>query len=458
MLSFEEIFERQKAYFATGRTRSFEWRKAQLSSLEALLRENEGAFYEALGMDFKKAAFEQYMEVHGPLATIANVLQNLQQWMEPETAEIPGGLAASGHQGKIFYEPYGVTLVIGPFNAPLILLFEPVIAALSAGNTVIAKPSEATSYTSELLLQLVPKYFEAEVFALVAGAKEAVIDLLALPFDFIAFTGSEKVGKIVMRAAAEHLTPVLLELGGQNCAVVDETANIEHAATQLAWGATAISGQWCVSPGYVFVHSSVAGKFVQACKTALLEMYGSDARSSPDYSRMKSPDDVRRIAQMTAGASVAYGGRFDVADCYIEPTIIYPARRDEPAMCGEIFGPVLPVLPYDDLQEVIQFISAKPKALAGYMFSNNAENVQTFLDGVSFGGGCVNNTNIHCWLGGLPFGGVGPSGIGKYFGKHSFTTFSNRKSMLLSPSEQLLKSLYPPYSPEKLGELGSLLS
>jgi aldehyde dehydrogenase (NAD+) len=451
-------FNAQRQYFESNLTKSLAWRLDQLTRLETLLRENETSLYAALASDFKKAAFEQHMEVHGPLATIANVKANLTKWIEPEEVEIPSGLTIEGHKGLVTFEPYGVTLVISPFNAPLILLFEPVIAALSAGNTVIAKPSDATVHTCSLLMELIPRYFAPEVFSAFAGGKETVTELLGLPFDFIAFTGSTSVGKVVMRAAAENLTPVLLELGGQNCAVVDETANIENAATQLTWGATAISGQWCVSPGYAFVHRSVADQFVESCKKTLTSMYGKDATKSPDYSRMSSAGDVLRVARMIEGTSIVYGGKYDADAGYFEPTLIYPVAPSDPVLETEVFGPVLPIIPYDDLSEVIRFARSKSKGLAGYIFSTNEANIKAFLDAVSFGGGCVNNTNIHCWLGGLPFGGVGHSGLGKYLGKQSFLTFSNKKSLLVSPSDSLIKSLYPPYTFEKMAELGKILS
>jgi aldehyde dehydrogenase (NAD+) len=453
----DAAFSAQKRYFEQNYSKPIAWRLEQLSKLEALLRDNETALFEALGRDFKKSQFEQYMEVHGPLATIANVKKNLEKWMEPTPVEIPAGLVQTGHRGLITYEPYGVTLVIAPFNAPLILLFEPVIAALSAGNTVIGKPSEATEHTSRLLEGLIRRYFDPQVFAVFSGGKETVAEMLALPFDFIAFTGSPAVGRVVMRAAAEHLTPLLLELGGQNCAIVDETANVNSAAMQLAWGATAISGQWCVSPGYAFVHRSIAEEFVAACRQALVSMYGQDASLSPHYSRMRAPADVLRVARMIEGANLAHGGGYDVGACYIEPTLIYPASPNDAVMQEEIFGPVLPILPYDDLEEVIAYARSKPKALAGYVFSTSQKNIDAFLNSVSFGGGCVNNTNIHCWLGGLPFGGVGSSGMGKYFGKHSFLTFSNQKSMLVSPPDRIIDSLYPPYDAAKLAELGRTL-
>lgn len=457
MSRIQSAFAAQQRYFAQNHTRSLEWRLKQLSQLEQLLLDNEQDLYAALERDFKTAGFEQYMEVHGPLASIANVKAHLSEWMAPETVELPEGLARAGHRGVVRHEPYGVTLVIAPFNAPLILMFEPVIAALAAGNTVIGKPSEATEHTSRLLMQLIPRYFDSQVFTAFEGAKETVSALLELPFDFIAFTGSATVGKVVMRAAAENLTPLLLELGGQNCAIVDETAHLENAATQLTWGATAISGQWCVSPGYVFVHRSVAEDFVAACKQALRTMYGSDARLSPDYSRMKSGRDVQRIAAMIDGAPVVYGGSYEVDSGYVEPTLIYPAQTDDAVMQEEIFGPVLPILPYDSLDEAIAYARSRSKALAGYIFSNDQTHIDRFLDAVSFGGGCVNNTNIHCWLGALPFGGVGASGFGRYFGKHSFVTFSNRKSLLVSPSEQLIAPLYPPYDTQKLAALGEVL-
>jgi aldehyde dehydrogenase (NAD+) len=458
MNQFMQIFDNQKAYFSTDVTKSYEWRIDQLNRLERLLRENEDVLCTALYKDFKTVYFEQTFEIVALLGTIASVRSQLKVWMQPEETELKQALKNSGHKGFIYREPYGVALIIGPFNAPLILTFEPAIAALSAGNTCILKPSEATSNTTDLLMELIPVYFEPEAVAIIKGDKEAMSELLKLAFDFIFFTGSIKVGKIIMKAAAENLTPVLLELGGQNATIVDETANLTDAAEKIAWGFTAMGGQWCVSPGYVYVHESVADAFIAACTSALIKMYGEDAAQSKNLSKIISEKDVDRIINMTGSEKIVYGGRLNKADRYIEPTIVYPAEWTDKIMEGEIFGPVLPVLRYNNLKEMTDIIKTKPKGLAAYIFSRNQANIDGILNSISFGGGCINQSNIQSWLETMPFGGVGTSGMGRYYGKHGFDSLSNPRNILFSDPDVIIDSILPPYNAEKISILKNLFA
>src|SRR5271169_1320750 len=284
----EELFRKQKAYFDTDATKTYEWRVDQLDRLVRMLKENYERFADASRSDFKTASQENVFEVSASIATSEFAKSQLREWMKPVEAPLPQFLAKSGHKGMVYREPYGVTLIICPFNGPLLLSLRPAVAALSAGNPCILKLSEALLATDELLLELIPKYFEPESMTAVVGAKDIVTNLLTLPFDFIFLTGSVGVGKVVMRAAAEHLTPVLLELGGQNPAIVDETANLPDAAKKIVWGKMAWGGQWCTSPGYAVVHESVAEKFVAESIKALKEMYGENPHKSPDYSRIVS--------------------------------------------------------------------------------------------------------------------------------------------------------------------------
>lgn len=456
--NIKEIFQQQKAYFSTDISKSYEWRIDQLNRLERLLKENEKELCAALANDFKTVFYEQTFEILALLGTIAQVKSQLHSWMLPEPTELKQALTDSGHRGYIYREPYGVTLIIGPFNAPLILTLEPAIAALSAGNTCILKPSESTSSVTALLLQLVPLYFDSLAVSIFKGGKELVSELLELPFDFIFFTGSIKVGKIIMKAAAEHLTPVILELGGQNATIVDETANLEDAAEKICWGFTAMGGQWCVSPGYVYVHDSIAHDFIIACKRALINMYGEDALLSSNLSKIISVDEVARIIDMVGTERIVYGGRYNLKERYIEPTLVYPAVWTDKIMEREIFGPVLPVLRYANLQEVVAVIKTKPKGLAAYIFSRNQANIDYLLTSISFGGGCINQANIQSWLETMPFGGVGTSGIGRYYGKHGFNSLSNPRNILFCDADVNIESIHPPYTEEKLGVLKSLFS
>src|SRR6266849_5764792 len=307
----EELFRKQKAYFDTDATKAYEWRVDQLDRLVRMLKENYERFADASRRDFKTAAQENAFEVSASIATSEFAKSQLKEWMKSVEAPLPKFLAASGHKGMVYREPYGVTLIICPFNGPLLLSLRPAVGALSAGNPCILKLSEALLATDELLLELIPKYFEPEALSAVVGGEEVVTKLLTFPFDFIFLTGSVGVGKVVMRAAAEHLTPVLLELGGQNPAIVDETANIPDAAKKVVWGAMAWGGQWCTSPGYAVAHESVAETFVAECNRAVVALYGADPKTNSDYSRVISAAAVERLASLIDPKKVVYGGKFD---------------------------------------------------------------------------------------------------------------------------------------------------
>lgn len=442
---YQAMFDTQREHFFTDATKSYDWRIDQLDRMERMLLDNKSAFCAALYEDFGKPPFEQLFEITVPTGVIDYYRRNLRDLMAPQQVAIPPGLEATGNRGVIYKEPYGVTLVIGPFNAPILLLLDPAIAALAAGNTVILKPANTTPATAALFQKLVPHYFDSENVAVVTGGRDEISALLELPFDFIFFTGSSAVGKVVMRAAAEHLTPVLLELGGQNPAIVDATANLDMAADRIAWGHNAISGQWCIAPGYVCVHEGVADAFLDKLKASIRTMYGDDPSKSPDFARMISEHDTERVASYILPEKVVLGGRIDVKARYIEPTVLYPSDWNDPALQQEVFGPVLPVLSYRDLKATLDTIKRRPKPLAAYIFSKDQQTIDDVLGSLSFGGGCVNQTNLHCWIDSLPFGGVGNSGMGKYYGKAGFDALSNTKAMLIgNPDEPL--DVFPPYA------------
>lgn len=442
---YQALLDRPRAYFFSEATKSMAWRLDQLDRMERMLRENQQAFCEALYQDFRKPPFEQLFEITVPLGVIKYYRDHLAELMAPQAVPIPAGLEATGNRGVILKEPYGVTLVIGPFNAPILLLLDPAIAALAAGNTVVLKPANTTPTVAGLFQELVPRYFAPEAVSVVTGGRDQITALLELPFDFIFFTGSSAVGKVVMKAAAEHLTPVVLELGGQNPTIVDATANLDIAVDRIAWGHNAISGQWCIAPGYVYVHRSIADDFIARLKRSLVAMYGPDPKESPDLARMISEHDAQRVASYILPDKVVHGGRYDIPARYVEPTVLYPSSWDDPALQQEIFGPVLPVIPYDDLENVVETIKRKPKSLAAYIFSKDQRAVDYFLSHVSFGGGCVNQTNLHCWIDSLPFGGVGYAGMGKYYGKAGFDALSNTKALLIGNPDAVL-DVFPPYA------------
>jgi len=450
---FQDLFDRQRSYFAADATKSYEWRVDQLDRLIHMLKENFERFSEASKRDFKTALSERVFEVAASIGSIEAIKAQLAGWMEPTEAPIPKFLAATGHKGMVYREPYGVTLVICPFNGPLTLSLRPAAAALSAGNPVMLKLAEQTSATNAVLLELVPKYFDPAALTALTVDRERMTAILKLPFDFIFLTGSVGAGKAVMRAAAEHLTPVLLELGGQNPAIVDATANLPDAAKKIVWGAMAWGGQWCVSPGYAAVHESVAEAFVAACKKALVELYGEDPRTNPDHSRIITSQTVKRLASLIDPAKVVAGGRFDEAARYLDPTLLYPVSWSDAVMQDEIFGPILPILTYSDHEELIATIKSRPKPLAAYVFSRDQKAIDRLMGSLSFGGGAVNQTNVFLFIETMPYGGVGTSGIGHYYGKHGFDALTHAKSILVSPPDVAIDHLFPPYTEEKVKAL-----
>jgi len=450
---FQSVFDRQKQLFATGVTRSYAWRVEQLDRMGRLLQENEPALQKAVAEDFKTASQEYIFETQACLGEVSFQKSQLKEWMKPIEVPVPRKLAATGHRGVIYRDPYGVALIVGPFNGPLLLLIRPAIAALAAGNCCVLKLSEKLNSTSALLLDLVPKYFEPDALTAVTGHREEITELLKLPFDFIFFTGSTNTGKVIARAAAENLTPVLLELGGQNPAMVDETANIADAAKKIVWGKMAWGGQWCTSPGYAYVHESVAERFVAEAKSALIALFGEEPRNNPEYSRIINAREVSRLAALLDPAKVIAGGRSDPDAHYLDPTLVYPVSWDDKIMEDEVFGPILPILTYRTIDEAFEKISKGPRPLAAFIFSRNQSAIDRFIGELSFGGGAVNQVNIHLFVETMPFGGVGPAGMGHYYGKYGFDMLTHAKSMLISKPDVAIEHLFPPYTPEKNAEL-----
>ena len=449
MNTYQDLFEAQKGLFATNVTRTYAWRIEQLDRMGRMIRENEAALQNAIARDFKTASQEYIFETFTSIGEAEFQKGQLKEWMTPAEAPVPQALAKSGHKGFVYRDPYGVALIVGPFNGPLTLLLRPAITALAAGNTCILKLASALSATSTLLLELIPKYFDPRAVAAVNGHREETTELLKLPFDFIFFTGSTSTGKVVARAAAENLTPVLLELGGQNPALVDETANIPDAAKKIVWGAMAWGGQWCTSPGYAYVHELVADAFVAEAKKAVAELYGDDPRNNSDYSRIISAHEVSRLSGLIDPTKIISGGSSDPNARYLDPTIVYPVTWDDEIMQEEVFGPILPILTYRSLDEAFGKIAATPHPLAAFVFSRDQKTIDRFIGELSYGGGAVNQTNIHLYIETMPFGGVGPAGMGHYYGKHGFDMLTHAKSILISPPDVAIDHLFPPYTKEK---------
>jgi aldehyde dehydrogenase (NAD+) len=445
MVNVTSAVDELRTTFSTGRTRSLAWRRNQLRALERMVSENEQRFFDALKADLGKPSLEAYGgEVGFLLEESRYCRKNLRRWSRPQKVKTP--LVNAVGKSEVIREPLGVVLVIGPWNYPMQLVLAPLVGALAAGNCAVLKPSELSPHTSGLIAELVPKYLDPQAVRVVEGGVPETTALLAERFDLIFFTGSTRVGKIVMSAAAKHLTPVVLELGGKSPCVVDAQVDLLTAARRITWGKFFNTGQTCVAPDYVLVHRSVEAQLLDGMQKALKEFYGADPRQSEDYGRIINEGHHARLVELLEGAEVAVGGTHDSAERYLAPTILRNVSPDDACMQEEIFGPVLPVLAVDSIDEAIAFINAREKPLALYVFTSDKANAERVLAKTSSGGACVNDTLSHLAVPELPFGGVGASGMGAYHGSHSFEAFSHRKSVLKRWTWPDVKLRYPPYA------------
>ncbi|KQO03097.1 MULTISPECIES: aldehyde dehydrogenase family protein [unclassified Arthrobacter] len=450
------LLDGRRRYFDTGATRPATWRRGQLEALRRLLVDREEDFTAALEADLGKSRTEAFLsEIAVVRAELDFALKHLDRWMAPEKIPVPGGL----RPGRAWTQarPLGVVLIIGPWNYPLQLVLAPLVGALAAGNTAVLKPSELATATSAVLSRLVPLYLDAEAVSVVEGGVEASTDLLAQPFDHVFYTGGERVGKIVMKAAAEHLTPVTLELGGKSPAVV-VGGDLRAAARRIAYGKFMNAAQTCVAPDYILTTPAAAPALADALGDAIRDFYGKDPRMSGDYGRIINEHHFDRIVGLLDGGRVVSGGRHDRADRYIEPTVLRDVDPASPLMQEEIFGPLLPILEVEDLQAAIRFIGARPHPLAAYLFSDRDDHLAAFTQQVQAGGLGHNVCTIQLAVPGLPFGGVGASGTGSYHGRQSFVTFSHLQPVFSKPSGlDTLRLAYPPFGPVKRALLRRLL-
>ena len=444
----EQALATAREAFASGRTRDASWREKQLDGLVRLLEENDEALIAALHADLGKPRAEGWTTDLGTTATeISYIRKNIRKWMKSRKVRVP--MVAQPGSGFIKPEPLGVILVITPWNYPISLLLNPLAAVFAAGNTAVCKPSELAPACSKLMADLIPQYVDPEAAVVVEGDVEIATELLEQKWDHIFFTGSTNVGRIVMQAAANHLTPVTLELGGKSPTIVDESADLVAAANRITWGKFLNAGQTCIAPDYVFAHENIREELVDKIKEATNEFYGSDPKTSPDYARIVSERHLNRLTGLLDDGTVVLGGNHDAADRYLEPTILLDPSADSAIMSDEIFGPILPILSFTDLQEVIGFVNARPKPLALYIFANSDNVVDEVISQTSSGGVCVNHSLLHYGVSDLGFGGVGDSGIGRYHGKSGFDQFSNMKSVLKKSFKPELSLLYPPYTEKK---------
>ncbi|MEZ6189226.1 MAG: aldehyde dehydrogenase family protein [Planctomycetota bacterium] len=431
--------------FRSGRTKDLAWRRRQLERLVAMLRENEERLFEVLKLDMGKPQEEAYgAEIGTVIGETEYTLKRLNKWAKPEKVRtnlinLPGSSA-------IHREPLGVVLVIAPWNYPLQLALLPLMGAIAAGNCVVLKPSEITSHSSRLLAELLPQYLDPHAVTVIEGGVAETTELLEQRFDHVFFTGSTRVGQIVMQAAAKHLTPVTLELGGKSPTIVDDEVDLEVAAKRIAWGKFFNAGQTCLAPDYVLVHASREQELLDALKQAVLGFYGQDPKESKDFARIVSAEHHARLVGLLEGQTADTGGQHDAATRYLAPTILRDVDPSSPVMQEEIFGPILPVLRVQSLDEAIAFVTDRPRPLGLYVFSKRKATIQRTLDEISAGGVSVNDTMAHFTVPELPFGGVGQSGIGAYHGKHSFECFSHRKAVIQKATFVDPALRYPPYS------------
>ncbi|XP_037373344.1 aldehyde dehydrogenase family 3 member B1 [Talpa occidentalis] len=451
MDSLEDTLQRLRDTFRAGRTRPAEFRAAQLKGLSRFLRDNKQLLQEALAEDLHKSPFESEMsEISIGQGEIDKALRNLRAWMKDE--KVSKNLATQLDSAFIRKEPFGLVLIIAPWNYPVNLTLVPLVGALAAGNCVVLKPSEISKGTEKVLAEVLPRYLDQSCFAVLLGGPEETGRLLEHRFDYIFFTGSPRVGRIVMTAAAKHLTPVTLELGGKNPCYVDNSCDPQTVANRVAFFRYFNAGQTCVAPDYVLCSPATRERLLPALQRAITRFFGEDPQRSPNLGRIISEKQFGRLQGLLGCGRVAIGGQSDEGDRYIAPTVLVDVKETEPVMQEEIFGPILPIVTVGSLDEAIEFINRREKPLALYAFSSSSRVVRRVLACTSSGGFCGNDGFMHMTLASLPFGGVGASGMGSYHGKFSFDTFSHHRACLLRPPglEKIYSLRYPPYSPGKL--------
>lgn len=427
-MNIPALLQQQRQFFKSQQTKNVSYRIEILKKLKAEIIAREQDVYDALKKDFKKPVFESFMSEYGlAISGINLVLKNLKSWTKPK--RVRPSMLTFPSTDYIYKEPYGTVLVIAPWNYPFILAIEPIIMAVSAGNTVVLKPSELTTHTSQLVSDIIQNVFGQEYVASVQGGIPVATELLEQNWDYIFFTGSVPVGKIVAKAAANYLTPVTLELGGKSPCIVDETIDLNLAAKRIVWGKFFNGGQTCISPDYIIAHSSIKQNLVESLKSEIIRAYGENPKQSEDYPRIINERNTARLKEMLEDVNVVFGGEHEVSECYIAPTLVDNPSLESTLMQDEIFGPILPVLTYTNEADINNIISNYDKPLSLYVFSKNKKFTNKIISSYSFGGGAINDPLIQFGNHRLPFGGVGASGIGAYHGKHGFDTFSHHKAV-----------------------------
>ncbi|CAG2130790.1 aldehyde dehydrogenase [Staphylococcus epidermidis] len=446
MTIIRDKFNNSKAFFNTHKTKNLKFRKQQLKLLSKNIKNHENELLDALYKDLGKSKVEAYAtEIGMLLKSIKLMRKELKNWSKTKQTDTPLYLFPT--KSYIKKEPYGTVLIIGPFNYPVQLVFEPLIGAIAAGNTAIVKPSELTPHVAIVIKDIIEDTFDEAYVSVVEGGIEETQTLLSLPFDYMFFTGSEKVGKIVYEAAARKLIPVTLELGGKSPVIVDDTANIKVASERISFGKFTNAGQTCVAPDYILVQRKVKNDLIKALKKTITEFYGENIEKSPDFGRIVNQKHFNRLNDLIQihKDNVVFGGNSSKEDLYIEPTLLDNITNDNKIMKEEIFGPILPIITYDNFDEVLEIIQSKSKPLSLYLFSEDENMTHRVVEELSFGGGAINDTLMHLANPNLPFGGVGSSGIGQYHDKYSFDTFSHMKSYTFKSTRLESSLFFPPY-------------
>ncbi|EOU1607903.1 aldehyde dehydrogenase [Clostridium perfringens] len=446
METLREKINKQREYFSTGETKDINFRIEKLKKLRDVLKSEEEKVFEALKKDLMKSSFESYVtEVAMVYDEINMHIKNIKKWSKKRRVKTP--LVQFPAKSFIQLEPYGVVLIIGPFNYPFMLTMDPLIGAIAAGNTAVIKPSESAPETSKILKEILEKVFDEKYVLHVNSerGKEVVEELLKEKFDYIFFTGSATVGKIVMKAASQYLTPVTLELGGKSPCIIDKDCKLELAARRIVWGKLLNSGQTCVAPDYLYVHKDIEEEFIKKLEEEIKNQFGDNPLESKDYSKMVNEREFNRVLSYIDKEKLVFGGNYNRKTFQIEPTILKNVTWNDPVMEREIFGPIFPILPFENLDEVIRLVNSKDKPLAIYYFSEDKNKIEKVLNSTSSGGVTINDTLVHVSSSYLPFGGVGNSGMGEYHGKYSFDLFSNKKGIMNRKTFLDLKIRYAPF-------------
>ncbi|MVT06856.1 aldehyde dehydrogenase [Chitinophaga tropicalis] len=451
-MSIENIYKAQQSYFASGKTLPYEFRKQQLKALRRAVKKYEKEILTALQLDLHKHPAEAFASEPGLIYTeISYLQQNLKRWMRPQAVSSP--FLQYPSKSRIYRVPLGLTLIIAPWNYPFQLLMSPLAGAIAGGNCAVLKPSEMTPHTSAITEKLIKETFDPAYITVIQGEGHVVIpEAMQYRFDHVFFTGSPGVGRKIMEMAARHLTPVTLELGGKSPCIVDDKVNIKVAARRIVWGKYWNAGQTCVAPDYILVHSKVKEELVAAMRKAVVKFFGKEPAASKDYGRIISGERFRTLNNYLEQGNVLHGGQINEQERYMAPTLMDGVDWDSPVMQEEIFGPVLPVLTFNKLEEALEMINRQPAPLSVYVFTERAATEEAVQKKLRFGGGCINNTLVHFTNPEMPFGGVGYSGMGQYHGKYSFETFTHPRGMMKSGTWVDTRTKYPPF-----GRLLSLL-